>query len=58
MQKHSVFAGGVILLAAVIAFQVMRADAVPGASPTPTISPVDVMQTVRNLPAERVDEPF
>jgi hypothetical protein len=58
MEKHSVFAGGVILLVGIIAFQTMRADAVPGASQAQTISPIDMMQTARDLPAERVDKPF
>jgi hypothetical protein len=58
MGKHSVFAGGVLLLVGVIAFQSMRADAVPGASPAQTISPLQMMQTARDLPVEQVDKPF
>jgi hypothetical protein len=58
MEKSSVFAGGVILLVGIIAFQTMRADAVPGASPAPAISPIEMMQTAHDLPAERVDKPF
>jgi hypothetical protein len=58
MGKHSVFAGGVILLAGILAFQAMRADAVPSASPAPTVSPLQMMQTAHDLPAERVDKPF
>jgi hypothetical protein len=56
MGKHSVFAGGVLLLLGVIAFQSMRADAVPHASPA--VSPMQLMQTARDLPVERVDKPF
>jgi hypothetical protein len=58
MGKHSVFAGGVLLLLGVIAFQSMRADAVPGASPAQTISPLQMMQNARDLPVEQVDKPF
>jgi hypothetical protein len=59
MGKHSVFAGGVLLLVGVIAFQSMRAaDAVPGASPAQTISPMQMMQTAHDLPVERVDKLF
>ena len=58
MGKHSVFAGGVILLVGVIAFQSMRADAVPHASPAQTVSPLQMMQTARDLPVEHVDKPF
>jgi hypothetical protein len=56
MGKHSVFAGGIILLVGIIAFQAMRADAVPHASQT--ISPVQLMQNARDLPVERVDNPI
>jgi hypothetical protein len=58
MGKHSVFTGGVLLLVGIIAFQTMRADAVPGASPAQTISPMQMMQSARDLPAERVDRLF
>ena len=58
MGKHSVFAGGVMLLVGAIAFQAMRADAVPAASPAQTVSPLQMMQTARDLPVERVDQPF
>jgi hypothetical protein len=58
MGKHSVFAGGVLLLVGVIAFQSMRADAVSGASPAQTISPLQMMQNARDLPVEQVDKPF
>jgi hypothetical protein len=57
MSKHSVFAGGVLLLVGVIAFQSMRVDAVPGAS-AQTISPMQMMQNARDLPIEHVDKPF
>ena len=53
MGKHSVFAGGVLLLVGILAFQLMRTDAVPGASPTQTVSPVHTMQNEQDLPAAR-----
>jgi hypothetical protein len=56
MGKHSVFAGAVMLLVGIIAFQSMRADAVLGASLA--VSPMEMMQTARDLPVEQVDKPF
>jgi hypothetical protein len=61
MEKHSVFAGAVMLLVGAIAFQSMRAEAVSGASPAPTlqmVSPMELMQNPGNLPAERIDYPY
>ena len=60
MEKSSVFAGGVILLVGIIAFQSMQADAVPAASQTqmPMVSPMVLMQNAGNLPAERIDYPY
>jgi hypothetical protein len=59
MRKHSVFAGGIMLLVAAIAFQSMRADAVPGVEKalTQSISPMQMMQNAGDLPVERVDSP-
>ena len=60
MGKHSVFAGAVMLLVGIIAFQSMRADAVPGVEQalTQTISPMQMMQNAGELPVERIDSPI
>ena len=60
MNKHSVFAGGIILLVAVVALQSMRAAAVPGVEPalTQSISPMQMMQQPGDLPVERIDNPI
>ncbi len=59
MKEHSVFAGMVMLVVGVIAFQSMQSDAI--ASPPPpaqTISPLEIMQGARDLPVERIDYPY
>jgi hypothetical protein len=58
MEKHSVFASGVILLVGVIAFQSMRAGFVPNAPQAQVVSPMELMQNARNLPADRIDYPY
>jgi hypothetical protein len=53
MNKHSVFAGIVMLAVGIIAFQTMRADTVAIASQA--VSPFELMQNARDLPVTRND---
>jgi hypothetical protein len=57
--KHSVFAGMLMLLVGVIAVQSIRGDAVAGApQPLTQVSPFELMQSARDLPATRIDYPY
>jgi hypothetical protein len=59
MHKHSVFAGAVMLLVGVIAFQSIRGNAVASAPQSLTqVSPFELMQNARELPAQRIDYPY
>jgi hypothetical protein len=59
MKQNSVFAAAVVVLVAVIAVQSMRSDAIAGApQPLPQVSPFELMQGARDLPAERIDYPY
>jgi hypothetical protein len=60
MHKHSVFAGAIMLLVGVITVQSMRSDGAVASAPQSLtqVSPFELMQNARELPAQRIDYPY
>jgi hypothetical protein len=59
MHKHSVFAGAIMLLVGAIMVQSMRGNAVASAPESLTqVSPFELMQDARDLPAQRIEYPY
>jgi len=59
MHKHSVFAGAIMLLVGAIMVQSMRGNAVASAPESlPQVSPFELMQDARDLPAQRIEYPY
>ena len=57
MNKHVIFAAGVILVIGMAAGQAMRADGVPSEPMAlgQLVSPLDLMKAAHDLPVETVD---